>query len=103
MKNVMIIDGARNCAYDIFATTEEGFARMFPANGQDVAFIDEILSSGPRHELERLFSEMWARPVAKPDADGIHGIIFYELDFKKEFYPNRRDSDLTDNLSRAQR
>ena len=35
MKNIQVIDGARNCVYDIFAATEEEFALIFPAD-QDV-------------------------------------------------------------------
>ena len=106
MKNVMIIDGAMNCAYDIFAATDAEFALFFPADGQDVAFADEIWGDdedNPPAGLTEAFENLWKRPVAKPDVNGIHGIIFYQLDFKKTYYPNRRDSDLTQNLSRAQR
>lgn len=42
MKNVMVIDGALNCAYDVFQATEEEFRSMFPAPGQDIQFIEDL-------------------------------------------------------------
>ncbi len=105
MKNIMIIDGAMNCAYDIFAATDAEFALFFPADRQDVAFIDEIWGNdddNPPAGVSEAFDNLWKRPVAKPDANGIHGIIFYGMEFKKTYYPNRRGNDLTDNRSRAQ-
>jgi len=41
MKNIMIIDGAENCVYDVFAAPDDDFAIIFP-EGTDVAFIEEI-------------------------------------------------------------
>lgn len=103
MKHIMIIDGADNCSYDIFAATDEEFAMFFPGDGQDIAFIDEIwpndddsdddADSGPP-EIREAFDKLWTRPVDKKNAQGIHGTIFYQLALKKKFYPNRRDSDL---------
>jgi hypothetical protein len=103
MKNVLIVDGADNCAYDIFAATDEEFALMFPAAGQDVAFIDEIIASAQMTVMDAAFNNLWMRPVDKKAVAGLHGTIFYELEHKKKYYPNRRDSDLTENRSRAQR
>ncbi len=42
MKNVMIIDGAINCAYDLFQATDEEFKILFPDDGQDISFIEEL-------------------------------------------------------------
>ena len=33
-----------------------------------------------------------ARPIKKSDVIGIHGTIFYELERKKQYYPERIDS-----------
>lgn len=90
MKNIQIIDGADNCVYDIFAATEEEFELIFPT-GQDVAFIDEVLSRGPADALETAFSRIWQRRLRKHDAVGIHGLLFYDLDHKKQYYPARVD------------
>ena len=100
MKNVMIIDGADNCAYDIFAATDDEFALMFPGDGQDIAFIDEIIAAMPRAEFQSRTAALWARPVDNKSASGLHGTIFYELDHKKQYYPNRKKSDLTASRAR---
>lgn len=92
MKNILVIDGAKNCVYDIFAASEEEFAMIFPA-GQDVAFIDEVMASGDRAKLDAAFNRIWARRIPKIDAMGIHGTLFYELDHKKVYYPTRKDEE----------
>jgi hypothetical protein len=92
MKNIQVIDGAENSVYDIFAATEEEFALIFPV-GQDVAFIDEVMTRGPQQQLDEAFSRIWQRRVPKRDALGIHGLLFYELEHKKQYYPTRRDED----------
>jgi hypothetical protein len=92
MKNIQIIDGARNSVYDIFSATEYEFSLIFPA-GQDIAFIDEVMSRGPSQELNAAFRNMWSRRIAKKDAMGIHGLLFYELEYKKAYYPTRRDEE----------
>lgn len=101
MKNVMVIDGAENCAYDVFAATDDEFALFFPAEGQDIAFIDEIRGEG--EAVDAAFLRLWQRPVEKKTMQGLHGTIFYDLDHKKQFYPNRRDGDLTDGRARRRR
>jgi hypothetical protein len=92
MKNIQIIDGAVNCVYDVFAATDEEFAVVFPA-GQDVAFIDEVYNTGSSEVLDRVFNAIWQRRVSKPEVQGIHGTLFYELEAKKAYYPTRRDEE----------
>ncbi|MFG6414565.1 hypothetical protein ACG02S_11730 [Roseateles sp. DC23W] len=90
MRNIQVIDGADNAMYDIFAATEDEFALIFPA-GQDVAFIDEVIARTPVAALDHAFAAIWQRRVAKAEAKGIHGILFYEMPQKKQYYPTRRD------------
>lgn len=92
MKNIQIIDGAQNCVYDIFAATDEEFALVF-AEGTDIAFIGEVYAKGDEKLLDAAFNNLWGRRVKKSDVQGIHGIIFYELDEKKAYYPTRRDEE----------
>ena len=92
MKNIQVIDGAENSVYDIFEATDEEFALIFP-EGQDVAFIDEVMARGPERLLNEAFDRIWQRRIAKRDARGIHGLLFYELDHKKQYYPSRRDEE----------
>jgi hypothetical protein len=92
MKNIQVIDGADNCVYDIFAATEAEFALIFPGI-EDVAFIDEVYARRSPIELDEVFSRIWKRRIFKRDAMGIHGILFYELENKKQYYPSRRDEE----------
>lgn len=92
MKNIQIIDSAENTVYDIFAATEEEFSVQFP-DGTDVAFSDEIFDRGDEPSLIALFSKIWERRIPKKDAHGIHGIIFYGLPEKKQYYPTRKDEE----------
>ncbi|MEZ5662215.1 MAG: hypothetical protein R3E94_01630 [Burkholderiaceae bacterium] len=92
MKNIQVIDGAQNCVYDIFTATDEEFALVFP-DGTDIAFIDEVYAKGDTQLLDAAFKKIWQRRVKKAEAQGIHGIIFYELDVKKAYYPTRRDEE----------
>ncbi|MFA9287399.1 hypothetical protein ACCQ08_21635 [Comamonas sp. SY3] len=92
MKNIQIIDGAENCVYDIFSATDEEFLKIFK-NSTDIAFIDEVYEAGDSKELDEIFLKIWRRPVCKREAIGIHGILFYELEAKKKYYPTRKDSE----------
>ncbi len=92
MKNIQIIDGADNAVFDIFAATEEEFSLIF-VEGHDVAFIDEVMARGRQSGLGDVFDKIWARRVPKRDAMGIHGILFYGLDHKKQYYPTRKDEE----------
>jgi len=92
MKNIQVFDSAINAVYDIFAATDEEFSLIFPT-GEDVAFINEVYARENIEELNQAFERIWKRRIPKKDAMGIHGILFYELDDKKEFYPTRRDEE----------
>jgi len=92
MKNIQIIDGALNCVYDIFSAEEDEFLLIFP-NDTDIAFIDEVYMREKKEILDLAFSEIWLRKVNKTKVNGIHGTLFYELEEKKIYYPNRRDCD----------
>lgn len=92
MRNIQVLDGAENSMYDIFSATEEEFALIFPPD-QDVAFIDEVLARGPESELTAAFTQIWKRRVPKSEAVGIQGLLFYEMEHKKVFYPSRKDGE----------
>ena len=55
MNNIQVFDGAENSVYDIFAATDEEFALIFP-QGEDVAFIDEVMARGQRQSLTQPLS-----------------------------------------------
>jgi len=89
VKNIQVIDGAANAVYDIFAATAEEFALIFPID-QDIAFIDEVWARGPTKELDEALGCIWKRRIPKRDAMRIHGLLLFELDRTKQFYPTRR-------------
>jgi hypothetical protein len=92
MKNIQVIDGAENTAYNIFSATDDEFDMIFPV-GQDVAFIDEVMARGPQEALDAAFDRIWKRRIPKKDVIGIHGLLFYELEYKKQYYPTRKDEE----------
>ena len=61
---------------------------------QDVEFIGDALARLGSEALDRALEQVWTRPVRKPDAIGIHGTLFYELEQKRRFYPSRSESDV---------
>jgi hypothetical protein len=92
VKNIQVIDGAVNCVYDIFQATDEEFDAIFQT-GKDVAFIDEVYASGSKELLDQVFKAIWARRIPKSQVQGIHGLLFYELENKKPYYPTRVDEE----------
>jgi len=77
--------------YDIFQVEDAEFKILFPGN-TDIAFIDEIQSRISQDQLSQIMNAIRARPIKKSDVIGIHGTIFYELERKKQYYPERIDS-----------
>lgn len=93
MKNIQVIDDAENSVYDIFSATDEEFNHIFP-EGTNIAFNDEVMERNKSDEkIGEILNNIWSRPVWKSKAIGIHGILFYGMEEKKEYYPNRRDED----------
>jgi len=92
MKNIQVIDGAGNCVYDIFQATDEEFLLIFP-NNTNIAFSEEVWRRDGQEALGMVFTNLWSRPVVKSEANGIHGILFYGLEEKKQYYPTLRDEE----------
>lgn len=92
MKNIQVIDGADNTVYDVFSATDEEFAVIFPSD-TDIAFIEEVVERESEKLLNEVFGRIWRRRISKRDAMGIHGILFYQLERKKQYYPTRKDEE----------
>ncbi|MEI2456959.1 MULTISPECIES: hypothetical protein [Lysobacter] len=90
MKYVQVVDSAINCTYDVFAVEDADFDLLYPP-GQNVAFIDEVLARHPPRALEPVFERLWRNRVPKREAMGLHGLLFYDMEHKKPFYPQRVD------------
>ncbi len=93
MKNIQVIDDADNCTYSIFAASEDDFAAIFPG-GTDVEFSEDFFERvGEERGLE-ISNRLWAQPVDKKGASGIHGTMFYGLLAKKAYYPTKKEAEM---------
>lgn len=105
MKNVQVIDGAENCTFPIFQFTDEQFSMIFPDQGQDIAFIEDVLSRLSEIDQDLAFSGVWERPVDKQEIMGLHGTLFYGFEDRKVHFPKTcRECDWDDlAVNHAQR
>jgi len=93
MKNILVIDGAKNCAYSVFQASGKIFKIIFPGD-QDIEFIEDLIARIGKKEAKKVLEPLWKNRIPRANAMGIHGILFYELLFKKKYYPSKRESDL---------
>jgi hypothetical protein len=94
MKNVQVIDGADNCTYPVYAMTLEEFAHVFPLEGQDIEFIEDVVSRLGEDKSAALMNPVWNRLVTKNEVIGIHGTLFYGLSSRKKYYPTKKDEEM---------
>jgi hypothetical protein len=100
VKNVQFIDGALNCSYDVFACEEADFRLLFPGEGQDIEFIEDVIERMGDDAAGEIILRVSQNELNKPEIAGIHGTMFFDLIHKKKFYPRKIASDL-DALSRG--
>ncbi len=94
MKNVQIIDGADNCTFSIFQFSDEQFEIIFGADGQNIAFIDEVALAISSDQYKNAFESVWDRPILKHEIAGLHGTLFYGYGDRKAHFPkSRRERD----------
>jgi hypothetical protein len=91
MKNIQVIDGAKNCTFSIFRATDAEFALLFPEPGQEIQFADDLLKLSRRKKIRNALDALWERPIRKRDVQGIHGTLFYKLEHHKQFYRQKRE------------
>jgi hypothetical protein len=82
VKFIQVIDGAENCTFSIFSATEKKFRLIFPVDGQDLQFAEDL----PETAFDAMKS-IWEKPVLKSEARGIHGILFYKFAEKRHHFP----------------
>jgi hypothetical protein len=93
MKNIQVIDSADNCTYSLFAATDQEFNLIFP-EGTDIEFAEDFFERVGESAGISITKELWKRPVEKKAANGIHGTLFYQLLFKKCYYPTKREREM---------
>lgn len=92
MKNILVVNGAENCVYDVFAVADEVFALVFLPD-TDIAFIEEVRQRDNADEIFTALATIWSNRVAKSQVHGIHGTLFYQLIEKRQYYPTLRDEE----------
>ena len=94
MKNIQVIDGAENCSFSICLADDRDFAMIFPARGQDVEFIEDLVARIGEKSATELVQRTTTRRIHKRDAMGIHGTLFFQLPRMRKYYPNKREDDM---------
>ena len=93
-KNIKVIDGARNCTYSIFVANEDDFKQIFPESGQDIEFVKDFVKRVGKKRANEIQKRLWLAPVDKKKVQGISGTLFYELEFKKQYYPTKIEGEM---------
>jgi hypothetical protein len=93
MKNIQVVDDAKNCTYSVFAATEEEFEAIFP-NGIDIEFAEDFFDRVGEARGVKITRSLWKRPVEKLAVKGIHGTLFYQQLYKKRYYPTKKESEM---------
>jgi hypothetical protein len=94
MKNIQVIDGADNCTYDIYATNDADFEAIFPGENQDIEFADDFIARVGDAQAKIILDNLWENREDKKQIHGIHGTLFFELEFKKQYYATKNESEM---------
>lgn len=90
-KNLMIIDAAANCSFDVYKISDEEFRFIFADVGQELQFIDALVEMRGREKireaLKGVYNELY---LNKALVEGIHGTLFYERPDRRELFPMLR-------------
>jgi hypothetical protein len=93
-KNIQVIDGAQNCTYSIFATNQDDFDQIFSGEKQDIEFVQDFIDRVGKRKANNILKRLWLSPQDKKYVQGIHGTLFYELEYKKQFYPTKKEDEM---------
>ncbi len=94
MKNIQVIDGADNCAFSICLVDDKDFKAIFPARGQDIEFAEDLAKRIGNKRAGELIIRSTTRRIRKKDAMGIHGTLFFQMDSRRKYFPNKRENDI---------
>lgn len=105
MKNIQVIDGAENATYSLFEASDGEFEAIFPADGQDIEFIDDFVDRVGEQRAISVLNPLWERPIHKTKANGLHGTLYYGYEGRRKYFPDsKREIDRpSEQLNGAQR
>jgi hypothetical protein len=100
-----LIDSALNATSSVFQATEDEFATIFPAEGQDMELVEEFIERSGEERAARILEPIWDRPILKRDTQGIHGTLYYGYADRRQHLPaTKREVDWDDrSINSAQR
>jgi hypothetical protein len=94
MKNIQIIDGAKNSIFEVYGITEELFDIMFPSN-TDIAFLDDLEQIFAKVGDDQIMQMLYGRPVNKKELSGIHGTLHLTgSNCDASYYPSRKETEV---------
>jgi hypothetical protein len=94
MKNIQLVEPAENCAFLVHSVSEKDFKLVFPAKGQDIEFVEDLLARLGKRRAGQVLSRLFRRYVDKQQIHGIHGTLFLMCEGRKQYFPNKRETDL---------
>lgn len=94
MKNIQVIDGALNCTFSVFQVSDEGFALLFPEEGQEIQYAEDLAKLPNQQEITTTLEQLWERPIRKRDVQGIHGMLLFKLERYKKWYKFKREDGI---------
>lgn len=94
MKNIQIIDGADNAGYWVYQINDAQFKIIFPKKNQNIEFSGDLFKRLGDKAISKFLTDLWGAKMEKSSVIGIHGTLFYELEWKKKYYPTKNEDDL---------
>lgn len=93
MKNIQIIDGARNSVLEIYAIDDEIFDKIF-GNGKDIVFLSDLKEylDYDKPEIQAFWLKVYFKRVDKKTVNGIHGTLHLDgSNCEKRYFPARKE------------
>jgi hypothetical protein len=93
MKNIQIIDGARNSTFEIYEVPDSLYAKIF-REGTDVAFLNDV----EQVLEERDWMRVYKKKIDKKQVCGIHGTLHLTgSNCSKDYFPTRKEAEVLQN------
>ncbi|SHL04188.1 hypothetical protein [Desulforamulus aeronauticus] len=93
MKNIQIIDGARNSVFEIYAIDDETFGKIF-GNEMDVVFLSDLTEylDYDKPEIQAFWLKVYSKKMDKRNVNGIHGTLHLDSSYcEKSYFPERKE------------